>query len=145
LTEKISSKVFKHVNVVLNELEEAIKNCPKDLWSREYEKDYMKIPAVIAYHILWCISLSHHLDIPNIPEERFPPKPIPPVQEKEKVLELLNWMRNAVIDKYQDMEDDMFLGLIDKYIYAISHLRHHYGQFLQIIKEHGISRPRWYK
>jgi hypothetical protein len=145
VTEKIISKVLKHVIVVLNELEDAIRNCPDDLWSREEEKDYMKKPAVLAYHTLWCISLSHHLNIKNVPEEKFPPLPKPPVQSKELNLEMLDWMRNAVKEKYQNMEDDEFLGLLDQYIYAISHIRHHYGQFLQIIKEKDIQRPKWYK
>ena len=144
MTEKISSKVLKHVMVVLDELENAIQSCPEDLWRREEEEDYMKKPAVLAYHTIWCISLSHHLDIKNVPFEKFPPRPKPPVQSKELVLEMLGWMKNAVKLKYQSMEDNIFLGLLDQYIYATSHIRHHYGQFLQIIKEKGIKRPKWY-
>lgn len=149
---EIREEVLKHLTKLFDEIEEAIKLFPDDLWRREGVSDMLMVPAFLAHHTVWCMSLGHLL---NIPKEKRPNDPgirdykRENLPEKSQLLALLDDIRAYTTSFYGKMENDVYLSgektsPIGRIMYTIAHTRHHFGQLVQILKENNIKPPRWY-
>ena len=127
---------------------------PDDLWRREGIDDLMSVPAFLAHHAVWCISLGHLL---NVPREKMPHDPgvrsyeRANMPERSQLLALLNDIRMYAKVSYGEMENDEYLNdsetsrnAVGRVMYTIAHIRHHLGQLVQILKENNIRPPKWY-
>lgn len=150
---EIRDEVMGHLSQLFAEIETAIGLFPDDLWQREGETDMLRVPAFLAHHTVWCMSLRHLL---NIPEDRMPGNIYPDYRRDkmlthEQVLGILADIRTYTTEVYGTMPNDEYLNKGDKpfeplgaVMYTIAHTRHHLGQLVQILKEHSIKPPAWY-
>jgi hypothetical protein len=103
--------------------------------------------------MVWCMTLDHLLridtkDLPhNIPPDYGPEKTI----KAEQVLALLGDIRAYARGSYAEMPDAEYLAEDDhgqtplgRMMYALAHTRHHYGQFVQMLRDAGVEPPGWY-
>ncbi len=148
----INEVVMGHLTQVFDEIETAIRNCPDELWYRKGVKGMM-VPGILAGHAVWCIRLSHLL---NIPPRNLPPRRKVPTQEE--LIAVLHAIGSYAASAYGRMDNDTYLtrsprsgrgrgtlaAPINRVMYTIAHTRHHLGQLVQILKENGIKPPKWY-
>ena len=149
----IAAEMIGHFDQLYAEIEIAVKAFPDALWTRDDVEDLLCVPAVMAHHTVWCMSLDHLL---NIPREDFTNTTYPPYDRsrlptKEQVLEMLSGIKDYTTRVYSSMPDDEFLEKRDKphvplgaAAYALGHGRHHIGQLAQVLKENGVTPPAWY-
>jgi hypothetical protein len=150
----IRDEVMGHLSQMFDEIEEAVSLFPADLWERKDVDVMMRVPAFLAHHTIWCMRMSHLLDVP---ENEPPDNPVignytrDNLPTKEALLAVLNGIRSYSDGVYGCMTDDAYLSKgeapsepIDRIIYAIAHTRQHLGEMVQILREHRIGPPTWY-
>jgi len=151
---EIRKEVMGHLLQMFDEIEETVRLFPDALWTRDGVEDLMMVPAFLAHHTIWCIRLRHLL---NIPEGELPANPVrdnynrDSVPSKEQLLGFLDGIRHHSTSQYGRMANDDYLSKkqapfepIGTVIYTIAHTRQHMGQLIQILKENGITPPKWY-
>jgi len=150
---EIGKEVKGHLDQLLAEIELAIGLFPDELWEREGEEDMLRVPAFLAHHTVWCMSLEHLLNIPieRTPHNIYPDYGCDRMLTKAQVLDLLTDIRAHVAEVYAPMPNEEYLSMGDKphvplgaVMYTIAHTRHHLGQLTQLLKENGVSPPKWY-
>ena len=150
---KIGEEVAGHLDQLTMEIELAIGLFPDELWQREGETDMLRVPAFLAHHTVWCMGLEHLLNIPieRMPHNIYPDYGPDKLLTKQQVLDILNDIRAYAAEVYAPMPNEEYLAKGDKphvplgsVMYTIAHTRHHLGQLCQLLKENGISPPKWY-
>jgi hypothetical protein len=149
----INEQAVDHLNQIFAEARAAVESFPDDLWQREGEDDVLRVPAFLAHHTIWCMSLGHLL---NIPGDRIRSRVRPPYRRenmltREEVLGVLDDIKAYANEVYGSMPDAEYLDQGDKprvpfdaVMYTIAHTRHHLGQLVQLLKENGHQPPPWY-
>ncbi len=151
---EIRETIMNHLTKLFVDIEKIVNLFPDSLWQREGIDDMMMVPAFLAHHTIWCMSLGHLL---NIPKEKIPNEPYIPRHEKwqwipdyqreylptmSQLLALLNDIREYTDSVYGKMNNDTYIGdnssILNKVVYTIAHTRHHLGQLTQILKENDI-------
>jgi uncharacterized damage-inducible protein DinB len=109
------------------------------------------------------MGLSHLLDIP---QDQLPADPARGrrtrscLRTREQLITVLDAIPSYTACAYGQMDNDTYLtkrsarrclskratriAPISRVMYTIAHTRHHLGQLVQILKEHGIDPPKWY-
>jgi hypothetical protein len=160
---RISEEVMGHLLQMFDEMEAAITVCPDSLWRRKDQDDLMMVPAFLAGHAVWCMGRSHLLDIPR---DQLPADPASGrrtrncLRTRQQLIAVLAAIRSYTASVYGQMDNDTYLTKkgarrcltkrgaricpISRVMYTIAHTRHHLGQLVQILKEQGITPPKWY-
>ena len=149
----ICDEVMGHLDQMFAEIEMTIARFPDELWARKVEPDMLRIPAFLAHHTVWCMSLEHLLNIPigRMPNNIYPDYSPENIFTRDQVLAILRDIKAHSTQTYGQMPDDEYLSKSDRpfvplgaVMYTIAHTRHHLGQLIQLLKEHGINPPDWY-
>lgn len=151
---ELRHEVLGHLVQMFDEIDEAVRLFPDDLWRRADVDDMMQVPAFLAHHAIWCMRLSHLL---NVPENEPPPNPVigdysrDNLPAKEAMLAVLAGIRSYTADVYGRMTNDAYLSKgdspsepIGRLLYTIAHTRQHLGELVQILRADGIAPPTWY-
>lgn len=151
---EIRQEVMGHLSQIFAEMEGAIGAMPQELWQRRQGRENMlHVPCFLAHHMVWCMVLEHLLRIPpehlphNVYPDYAPDKPL----TKQQVLDLLGDIRTYAKDVYGQMSNEEYLtpdgsgqAPLGRFMYALAHTRHHYGQVVQILRDNDLDEPDWY-
>jgi hypothetical protein len=155
----IGQEVIGHFDQLFAEIEQAINACPDELWTRQADDDGwnwntgLTTPRFLVHHMVWCMALAHLLrmtekDMPHSrPPDYGPDKTITPRQ----VLDILGEIRTYAHKTYAHMPDAEYLTPdengqtpLGRMRYALAHTRHHYGQFVQMLRDADSQPPARY-
>ena len=151
----LGTEVIGHWEQLWAEMQRALETFPDELWTRELcgGDGWWSRPCYVAHHMVWCMALDHLL---RVPLDRMPHNVVPDYGEgidisREQVLGILEDIREDCCDRYREMSDTEYLTPdeggalpIGRVMYALAHTRQHYGQLVQILREHGLDDPPWY-
>lgn len=144
-------------------LQDAIHNCPDDLWDHpEYENKYWHI----VYHALffthlylspsedqfqaWKKAKQEYQFMGPVP---WPPHYTPKIEEsytKAELDEYLEMIKNEALNLINEDDLDADSGFdwlpfnrLELHLYIIRHIQHHTGQLVERLRSFGIKRNRW--
>jgi hypothetical protein len=151
---EIRQEVMGHLNQLFAEMAGAIGAMPEELWHRGADReDMLRVPCFLAHHMVWCMVLKHLLRIPaaSLPHNVHPDYAPDKLLTKRQVLDLLADIRAYAGEVYGQMPNEAYLAADDsgqsplgRLMYTLAHTRHHYGQIVQILRDHGLDGPDWY-
>lgn len=147
--------LWKQFGGSIDMLENAIKECPEELWDAESKFWY------IAYHTLFFLDYYITTD----PENFSPPKPFSlsefnpdgempeRVYSKEELINYLGYCRkklqNLIISLTEESSKSRWVNsyrdysLIEILLYNMRHVQHHAAQLNLLIRQIGIEPPDW--
>ncbi|MWV43391.1 hypothetical protein GRF59_07070 [Paenibacillus sp. HJL G12] len=147
----------------LNMLQDAIHNCPNELWDhQEHENKYWHI----VYHALFFTHLYLGPNANEFPKWKkarneyqfmgpvpWPPHHTPKIDEKyskEDLNEYLELIRQEVPIRINQDDLDANSGFdwlpfsrMELHLHSIRHIQHHTGQLIERLRNFGIKRNRW--
>ncbi len=150
--------IWGQFGAAIDTLENAITNCPEDLWGdRSRQPEYW----YIAYHTLFWLDFylsdSHDDFRPPAPfglEEMDPAGVLPPrVYSKDELLTYLRYGREKGRNAIASLTDDKLrqqynfgkvsLPIVELHLYTMRHLQHHAAQLNLILRQSADRGSGW--